>query len=148
MMIELKTPLPGPRAREAIARDAKFLSPSYTRDPEAPVVVDHARGCWVWDADGNRLLDFAAGIAVCSTGHCHPQVVKAIQDQAERLLHFSGTDFYYKPQVDLAERVAGLVPGGGEKRVFLSNSGAEALECALKLVRYRTRRSRVIAFLG
>jgi len=148
MPIELKTPLPGPKARAAMARDARVLSPSYTRDPEAPVVAERGQGAWIWDVDGNRFLDFAAGIAVCSTGHCHPVVVKAVQEQAARLIHMSGTDFYYQSQVDLAERMAGIVPGAHDKRVFFSNSGAEAIECALKLVRYKTRRSRVISFMG
>ncbi len=148
MPISLITELPGPKSRAAIARDSKVLSPSYTRDPEAPLVADRGEGVWVWDLDGNCFLDFAAGIAVCSTGHCHPQVVRAIQEQAARLIHISGTDFYYRAQIELAERVAGLMPGEGQKRVFFANSGAEALECALKLTRYKTRRSRVIAFLG
>ncbi len=148
MTIKLVTPLPGPKSREAMARDARLLSPSYTRDPQAPVVAERGQGVWIWDVDGNRFLDMAAGIAVCATGHCHPQVVKAIQEQAAKLIHFSGTDFYYPPQIELAEQIDRIVPGDFAKRVFFSNSGAEALECALKLVRYKTRRSRVIAFLG
>jgi 4-aminobutyrate aminotransferase len=148
MPISLITELPGPMSRAAIARDSRVLSPSYTRDPEAPLVADRGEGVWIWDLDGNCFLDFAAGIAVCATGHCHPQVVRAIQEQAARLIHMSGTDFYYRAQIEVAERVAGLMPWEGAKRVFFANSGAEALECALKLTRYKTRRSRVIAFLG
>ena len=148
MTIELRTPLPGPKARAVIARDARVISQSYTRDPQAPLVAERGQGVWIWDVDGNKLLDMAAGIAVCSTGHCHPRVVQAIQDQAARLIHMSGTDFYYRSQIDLAERIAGLMPGDFPKRVFFSNSGAESIECALKLARYKTRRSRVIAFLG
>ncbi len=148
MAIQLLTELPGPKARAAIARDSQVISSSYTRDPQAPVVADRGEGCWVWDVDGNRFLDFAAGIAVCASGHCHPAVVKAIQEQAARLIHISGTDFYYSAQVDLAERLAATLPGDAPKRVFFSNSGAESIECALKLARYKTRRSRVIAFLG
>lgn len=139
-------PPPGPKARAAIEIDARYMSPSYTRP--YPLVVDRARGAVVEDVDGNRFLDFTAGIAVCSTGHCHPQVVAAIREQAGRLLHMSGTDFYYLPQQRLAERLAGLAPGPAAKRAFLTNSGAEAVEAALKLVRYATGRKHVIAFFG
>jgi len=148
MGISILGPLPGPKAREFMARDARLISPSYTRNPQAPVVAERGQGVWIWDVDGNCFLDMTAGIAVCATGHCHPQVVAAIQAQAARLIHMSGTDFYYPPQIELAERLAKLVPGDFPKRVFFSNSGAEALEAALKLVRYKTGRSRVIAFLG
>lgn len=148
MGISIQRPLPGPKARELIARDARLISQSYTRNPQAPIVAERGQGVWLWDVDGNCFLDMTAGIAVCATGHCHPQVVAAIQAQAARLIHMSGTDFYYRPQIELAERIAKLVPGDFPKRVFFSNSGAEALEAALKLARYKTRRSRVIAFLG
>jgi len=148
MGISILGPLPGPKAREFMTRDARLISPSYTRNPQAPVVAERGQGVWIWDVDGNCFLDMTAGIAVCATGHCHPQVVAAIQAQAARLIHMSGTDFYYPPQIELAERLAKLVPGDFPKRVFFSNSGAEALEAALKLVRYKTGRSRVIAFLG
>jgi 4-aminobutyrate aminotransferase len=148
MTITIKTPLPGPKAREAMARDGRVISQSYTRDPQAPVVVERAQGVWVTDVDGNTFLDFAAGIAVCATGHCHPQVVAAIESQARKLIHISGTDFFDPAQAALAERLTALVPGDFPKRVFFSNSGAESIEAALKLVRYKTRRQYVIAFTG
>jgi 4-aminobutyrate aminotransferase len=117
----IKTKLPGPRAKKLIKLDKSYVSPSYTR--VYPLVVDQAEGLWVHDVDGNLFLDFTAGIAVNATGHCNPHVVKAIQDQAERLLHMSGTDFYYTPQIQLAEKIAALVPGKGGKRVYFGNSG-------------------------
>src|ERR1041385_5144352 len=142
----LKTPLPGPKAQGLLERDQRFMSPSYTR--VYPLVVARGSGAVIEDGDGNLFLDFTAGIAVTSTGHCHPHVVAAIQDQAAKLLHMSGTDFYYQPQIDLAQRLAELAPGRSAKRVFFTNSGAEALEAALKLARFHTGRTRVIAFLG
>ncbi|WP_152050561.1 acetyl ornithine aminotransferase family protein [Tautonia marina] len=138
--------LPGPRAAAWIARDELVTSPSYTR--MYPLVVRRARGVMIEDLDGNRFLDFTAGIAVTNAGHCHPRVVKAIRDQARHLIHMSGTDFFYRPQIRLAETLARLVPGPGPKRVFFANSGAEAIEAALKLSRYHTGRPRVIAFRG
>lgn len=137
---------PGPKAQEVIERDHKYTSPSYMRD--YPLVVDRAEGCYLWDPDGNRFLDFNAGIAVCTTGHCHPRVVDAVTRQARRLLHYCGTDFYYAPMADLAERLASLAPGTTPKRVFLTNSGTEAVEGAIKLARYVTRRSKLISFVG
>ncbi len=148
MMIEIKTALPGPRAQRAIERDHRYVSQSYTRSPQCPVVADRGQGVWVQDVDGNQFLDFAAGLAVCSTGHCHPEVVKAVQDQAAKLIHMSGTDFYYLPQVDLAERLAKLAPGDFAKRVFFGNSGTEAIEAALKLARYKTGRHQFISYFG
>lgn len=142
----LQTPLPGPKAAAFLERDAKFTSPSYTR--VYPLVVNRGSGCVIEDVDGNRFLDMTAGIAVTATGHCHPEVVAAIKDQADHLLHMSGTDFYYQPQIDLAQRLAESAPGPSPKRVFFTNSGAEALEAALKLSRFHSGRSRVIAFLG
>jgi 4-aminobutyrate aminotransferase len=138
-------PLPGPRASAWLARDERVMSPSYTRT--YPLVVRRARGAMVEDVDGNRFLDFTAGIAVTAAGHCHPRVTKAVRAQAGRLVHMSGTDFYYAPQVKLAERLARLAPGGGAKRVFFTNSGAEAIEAALKLARHHTGRPRALAFL-
>src|SRR5437660_148228 len=132
----LRTELPGPRARVLLERDGHYTSPSYTR--VYPLVVERGSGAVIEDVDGNLFLDFTAGIAVNSTGHCHPQVVAAIQDQAARLLHMSGTDFYYEPQIDLAQRLAEVAPGDAPKRVFFTNSGAEALEAALKLARWHT----------
>ncbi len=138
--------LPGPKARRLIRRDQAILSPSFTRP--YPFAVDHARGLWMTDLDGNVFLDFTAGIAVAQTGHCHPEVVRAIKRQAGKLLHMSGTDFYYAPQVELAEKIAKAAPGKFAKRVFFTNSGAEAVETAFKLVRYKTGRERMIAFYG
>ena len=138
--------LPGPKALAWIDRDERVTSPSYTR--MYPLVLRRARGVMMEDLDGNRFLDFTAGIAVTNAGHCHPKVVKAIKNQASRLVHMSGTDFYYQPQIRLAERLARLAPGPLPKRVFFSNSGAEAIEAALKLARYHTGRPRVIAFRG
>ncbi|MGB9612228.1 MAG: aminotransferase class III-fold pyridoxal phosphate-dependent enzyme, partial [Bryobacteraceae bacterium] len=140
------TPLPGPRAKQIVERDHAVMSPSYTRS--YPFVIERGEGAIVTDVDGNRFLDMNAGIAVVATGHSHPRVVEAIRRQAERFLHMSGTDFYYENMVTLAERLARLVPGGGPRRVFFGNSGAEAIECALKLARHATRRDKFIAFLG
>jgi 4-aminobutyrate aminotransferase len=138
-------PLPGPRAAAWLKRDEQVMSPSYTRI--YPLVVRRARGVMIEDLDGNRFLDYTAGIAVTAAGHCHPQVVKAIRAQAGRLIHMSGTDFYYTPQVRLAEVLARIAPGPGPKRVFFTNSGAEAIEAALKLARRHTGRHRAMAFL-
>src|SRR5689334_10358114 len=120
----LVTPLPGPRARAVVERDARSLSPSYTR--AYPLVADHGEGATVTDVDGNRFLDFTAGIAVNATGHCHPKVVKAVQEQAGRLTHMSGTDFYYESMVQLAEKLGEIAPGEVPRRVYFGNSGTEA----------------------
>src|SRR5471032_191231 len=141
-----QTALPGPKAKALLDRDNKYMSPSYTR--VYPLVCARGSGAVIEDVDGNLFLDFTAGIAVTSTGHCHPKVVAAIQDQAGKLIHMSGTDFYYQPQIDLAQRLAELAPGSKPKRVFFTNSGAEALEAGLKLARWHTHRSRAIAFFG
>jgi 4-aminobutyrate aminotransferase len=143
---QLHGPLPGPRARQIIERDKKVISPSYTRS--YPLVASRGEGAIVEDVDGNRFLDFNAGIAVVATGHCHPKVVEAIQRQAAQLVHMSGTDFYYENMVALAEKLAAMAPGGGERRVSFGNSGTEAIEAALKLARYSTGREKFIAFLG
>jgi len=140
------TALPGPKAQAIVERDAKFMSPSFTRD--YPLVAKNGHGAMVEDVDGNLFLDFAAGIAVCSTGHCHPQVVAAIHKQAAELIHMSGTDFYYENLPLLAERLAKTVPGGEDKKVFFCNSGTEAVEGAMKLARYATKRDKMIAFYG
>jgi 4-aminobutyrate aminotransferase len=142
----VKTPLPGPRAVALLDRDSLFVSPSYTRI--YPLVCERGSGAVIEDVDGNLFLDFTAGIAVNATGHCHPHVVAAITDQAHKLLHMSGTDFYYQPQIDLAQRLAEAGPWPGRRRVFFTNSGAEALEAALKLARYHTGRPRALAFFG
>jgi 4-aminobutyrate aminotransferase len=143
---DIKTPLPGPNARAIIDRDRKFVSPSYTRD--YPFVIARGEGAVVEDVDGNRFLDCAAGIAVNSTGVSHPDVVTAIADQAQKFIHMSGTDFYYEPQVRLAEELASIAPIDGDVRTFFANSGTEATEAAIKLSRYHTRRAGIIAFLG
>jgi 4-aminobutyrate aminotransferase len=142
----LRSALPGPKASELIANDEQYTSPSYTR--VYPLACERGYGAVIEDVDGNRFLDFTAGIAVCSTGHCHPRVVAAIQEQAAKLLHMSGTDFYYAPQGDLARKLAMIAPGDGARRVFFTNSGAESVEAAFKLARYNTGRQHMIAFFG
>jgi 4-aminobutyrate aminotransferase len=143
---KLVCPLPGPKAKAAVEVDERLISPSYTRS--YPLVAKRGRGIRVEDVDGNEFLDFAAGIAVVSTGHCHPEVVAAIQKQAAELIHISGTDFYHEPLTDLAEKLSAVAPMHGPHRFFYGNSGAEAIECALKLARYHTGRQQVISFLG
>src|SRR5438477_3347908 len=147
--LDVKTPrlvtvLPGPNAKRVLDQDAKFMSPSYTRD--YPLVAKRGHGAIVEDVDGNSFLDFAAGIAVVSTGHCHPKVVAAIQKQAAELIHMSGTDFYYEGMPQLAERLSKHAPMRGPHKVYYGNSGTEAIEAALKLARYHTKRPHVIAF--
>jgi 4-aminobutyrate aminotransferase len=143
---KIKTALPGPNAQRALASDEKYISPSYTRT--YPLVVKCGHGVVVTDVDGNEFLDFSAGIAVTSTGHCHPQVVAAIQKQAAGLIHMSGTDFYYENMVELAERLSSIAPMPGPHRIYYGNSGTEAIEAALKLARYHSKRQNVIAFYG
>lgn len=138
--------LPGPKAQTIIAADDRYISPSYTRS--YPMVIKRGRGTRVEDVDGNEFLDFSAGIAVVSTGHCHPEVVAAIQHQAGEFIHMSGTDFYYEGMVTLAERLSAIAPMPGPHKFYYGNSGAEAVECALKLARYHTGRQNIIAFLG
>ena len=142
----ISVPPPGPEAQKILALDRQFVSPSYTRD--YPLVAQRGRGAIVEDVDGNLFLDFAAGIAVVSTGHCHPDVVRVIQKQAETLIHMSGTDFYYPLLAQLAEKIARITPGTFPKRVAFANSGTEAMEAAMKIARYHTKRFRFIAFLG
>lgn len=141
---ELRTALPGPNAARIIAGDEKLISPSYTRG--YPLVARKGEGMYIEDVDGNRFLDFTAGIAVCSTGHCHPDVVAAIQRQAAELIHMSGTDFYYEQMVRVAELLTATAPMPGPHKFFYGNSGAEAIECGLKLARYHTRRPYFIGF--
>jgi 4-aminobutyrate aminotransferase len=143
---KLVTDLPGPQAKALIEKDGAFVSTSYTRG--YPLVAEEARGAVVKDPDGNYFLDFAAGIAVVSTGHCHPQVTQAIKEQADKLLHISGTDFYYPAQVDAAEALVKSMPVNGGYRVHFGNSGAEAVEGAIKLAKFDTGRKRFIAFHG
>ncbi len=140
------TELPGPRAREIVARDQAVTSPSLTR--AYPLVPTRGRGYVVEDVDGNRFLDFAAGIAVASTGHAHPRIVDAVQRQAAELIHIAATDFYELRYLELCERLAGIAPFSEPARVFLTNSGTEAVEGAIKLARYHTRRPGIIAFEG
>jgi 4-aminobutyrate aminotransferase len=143
---DIKTALPGPKAKALIDRDKAFVSPSYTRG--YPLVIERGTGATVEDVDGNVFLDCAAGIAVNSTGHAHPEVVQAVTEQARKFLHMSGTDFYYEPQVRLAEELAAIVPINGGVRSFFGNSGTEAVEACIKLSRYATGRENIIAFLG
>jgi 4-aminobutyrate aminotransferase len=143
---KIKTALPGPNARRVLAGDKEFISPSYTRS--YPMVAKSGRGIVVTDVDDNEFYDFSAGIAVTSTGHCHPEVVAAIQKQAGELIHMSGTDFYYESMVQLAQRLSKIAPMPGPHKIYYGNSGAEAIECALKLARYHTKRQNIIAFFG
>ncbi|MDE3181585.1 MAG: acetyl ornithine aminotransferase family protein [Acidobacteriota bacterium] len=140
----IRTPLPGPEAQKVLAMDRQYVSPSYTRD--YPLVAKRGRGALVEDVDGNTFLDFAAGIAVVSTGHCHPDVVRAIQRQSETLIHMSGTDFYYPLLAELAKKLAKIAPGNSPKKVYFGNSGTEAIEAAIKIARSHTKRDRIIAF--
>src|SRR5271169_6416868 len=142
----IRTELPGPKARRMVERDERVTSPSYTRS--YPLVVDHAEGAIVEDVDGNRFLDCNAGIAVVAAGHCHPKVVAAIREQAGKLIHMSGTDFYYENMVELAEKLAALAPGSSPKKVYFGNSGTEAIEAAIKLARKHTGRDQFVAFYG
>ena len=140
------TALPGPKAAKLIDRDSRAMSQNYSKD--YPLVAANGKGAMVEDVDGNRFLDFGAGIAVVSTGHSHPEVVAAVKAQAERFLHMCYTDFYYETLIELAERLAARGPGPGPWRVFFANSGAEVVEGAMKLARVRTGRQKVIAFYG
>jgi 4-aminobutyrate aminotransferase len=142
----LVTPLPGPKASQIIERDRRVLSPSYTRG--YPFVMSRGEGALVEDVDGNSFLDFNAGIAVVAAGHSHPRVVASIQEQAAKFAHMSGTDFYYENMVELAEKLAALMPGEGPNRVYFGNSGTEAVEAAIKLSRYHSGRDKFIAFVG
>jgi 4-aminobutyrate aminotransferase len=146
LLPSIVTALPGPNAARIIERDAAVLSPSYTRC--YPLVIKRGQGAMVEDVDGNSFLDFNAGIAVVATGHSHPRVVQAVQAQAAEFLHMSGTDFYYESMVQLAEKLAGLVPGDVPRRVYFGNSGTEAMEAAIKMARYHTGRDKFIAFFG
>src|SRR5215467_11573357 len=142
----IRTKLPGPKAQKILQGDTQYISPSYTRS--YPLVAKSGRGTVIEDVDGNEFLDFSSGIAVVSTGHCHPEVVAAIQKQAGELIHMSGTDFYYENLITLAERLAKIAPMSGPVRVYYGNSGAEAVEAAMKLARYHTKRQGIIAFYG
>jgi 4-aminobutyrate aminotransferase len=143
---EILTPLPGPKARRLIERDRAVITPAYTRG--YPLVIERGEGAYVIDPDGNRFLDFTAGVAVNALGHAHPEIVKAVAEQATRFLHMAGTDFYYEVMTAFTEKLLSTVPIKGPKQAFLANSGTEAVEAALKLARYVTRRPRMIAFFG
>jgi 4-aminobutyrate aminotransferase len=143
---KIRTKLPGPNAQKILEGDKKYVSPSYTRS--YPLVAKRGRGVVVEDVDGNEFLDFSSGIAVVSTGHCHPEVVAAIQKQAGELIHMSGTDFYYENLITLAQKLEEIAPMSGPVRVYYGNSGAEAIEAAMKLARYHTKRQGIIAFYG
>jgi 4-aminobutyrate aminotransferase len=143
---QIKTALPGPKAKAIVERDHQYTAPAYGR--VYPLVVERAQGMVVEDVDGNLFLDFMAGIAVASTGHSHPRVVRAIEEQARKFLHICGSDYYYEPMADLAEKLSRLTPGAGAKKVFFTNSGTETVEAAIKLARYHTKRQHIIAFHG
>lgn len=134
------------KSESVLKRDKKLISPSYTRS--YGLVVDWGRGSWIWDLDKRKYLDFTAGIAVASVGHSHPEVVKAVKAQAEKILHNAGTDFYNEPIVDLAEKLSGVTPGSFPKKAFFTNSGTESVECSFKLARWHTKKPRMIAFLN
>jgi 4-aminobutyrate aminotransferase len=144
---EIKTSLPGPNAKKIIEADAKFVNPSYPR-PSFKLVAERGSGVWVEDVDGNVFLDCNAGVAVCSTGHCHPEVVKAIQEQAAQLIHMCGTDYYYRHMPQLAEKLDKIVPVQSPTRTHFANSGTEAVETALKLAMHATGREKFIAFFN
>ena len=146
MAPEVKTALPGPKSKAIIAQDEKFVSHSYTR--AYPTVIERGEGAYLWDVDGNCFLDFHSGIAVCSTGNAHPDVVNAVKRQADKALHIATADFYHDLIAPLAAKLASLVPGNKPKRVFFTNSGTESTEAALKLARYKTRRPRFLAFIN
>ena len=144
---DIKTELPGPKGRKIIAADARYVNPAYPR-PDFKLVAERAQGVWVEDVDGNVFLDCNAGVAVCSTGHCHPEVVKAIQDQAAQLIHICGTDYYYRHMPELAEALDAITPVPSPTRTHFANSGTEAVETALKLAMHATGREKFIAFFG
>lgn len=143
----IKTELPGPKSLEIINADATYVTPSYPR-PDYKLVADHAKGVWITDPDGNVFLDCNAGVAVCSTGHCHPEIVATITKQVNELIHLCGTDFYYRHMPELGKKLSEICPIEGECRTHFANSGAEAIETALKLAMYHTRRQKFISFFG
>jgi 4-aminobutyrate aminotransferase len=143
----IKTELPGPKARQVVEADKRYVTPSYPR-PDYKLVAERGYGVWIEDVDGNVFLDCNAGVAVCSTGHCHPEIVKAISEQASKLIHMCGTDFYYSLMPELGKKLEEICPIEGETRTHFANSGAEAIETALKLAMYHTRRQKFISFFG
>ncbi len=144
---QIKTELPGPKGREIIAADEKYVTPSYPR-PDYKLVAEKGYGVWLEDADGNIFLDCNAGVAVCSTGHCHPEIVEAVTEQTKTLIHMCGTDFYYRHMPDLGKKLNEIVPIEGDTKTHFANSGAEAVETALKLAMYHTKRQKFISFFG
>ena len=144
---EIKTELPGPKGRAIVEADAQYVNPAYPR-PDFKLIAERGKGVWVTDVDGNVFLDCNAGVAVCSTGHCHPEVVQAIQNQAAQLIHMCGTDYYYSLMPDLAKKIGELVPINGATRTHFANSGTEAVECALKVAMHATGREKFISFFG
>ncbi|MGA9996218.1 MAG: aminotransferase class III-fold pyridoxal phosphate-dependent enzyme, partial [Pyrinomonadaceae bacterium] len=144
---EIKTALPGPQGQKIVEADAQFVTPSYPR-PSFKLVAERANGMWVEDVDGNVFLDCNAGVAVCSTGHCHPEVVRAIQDQSAQLIHMCGTDYYYRQMPDLARKLDEITPVPSPTRTHFANSGTEAVETALKLAMHATGREKFIAFFN
>src|SRR5918992_1851977 len=144
---EIKTELPGPKGRKIIAADARFVNPAYPR-PDFKLVAERAQGVWIEDVDGNIFLDCNAGVAVCSTGHCHPEIVAAIQKQAAELIHMCGTDYYYRHMPQLAQKLDQIVPVPSPTRTHFANSGTEAVETALKLAMHATGREKFIAFFN
>ncbi len=141
----IKTEVPGPKAKKIVEMDERYLA---TTTKSVPLAVERALGERIWDVDGNVFLDFASGVAVMNIGHCHPAIVKAVQEQATKVMHFAGTDYYYDVQSQLVRRLAEIAPGRSEKRVFLSNSGAESIEAAMKLTRWTSGRKQFIGFIG
>jgi 4-aminobutyrate aminotransferase len=137
---------PGPKAKKIIERDQRVITPAYTRG--YPFVIDHGKGSLAWDVDGNRFLDFTAGVAVNAFGHAHPDIVRAMDEQARKFIHMAGTDFYYEVMTAFAEKVCAIAPGKQPKQCFLANSGTEAIEAAIKLARFATGRPRMVAFFN
>ncbi len=146
--LKYESPKISRKSKKLIERDKKVMFGAHTRTREIPLVVERAKGAWVFDIDGKKYLDFGAGFAVVATGHCHPEVIKAVNKQIRKLIHISGSDFYYEPQIVLAEKLIKITPGDFDKRVYFGSSGAEAIEASLKIARYYTRRPRMISFLG
>lgn len=143
----IKTELPGPRGQEIIAADKQYVTPSYPR-PDYKLVAESASGVWITDVDGNVFLDCNAGVAVCSTGHCHPEIVQAITEQTQKLIHLCGTDFYYEQMPALGKKLDEITPVPSPTKTHFANSGAEAIETALKLAMYHTGRQKFISFFG
>ena len=144
--MEYISPQPKEKSRKLIERDRRLMFSAHTRSDELPLAVDYAKGVRIWDIDGDSYLDFTAGYAVCATGHCNEEIIRAVEEQTRRLVHIGGSDFYYEPQVTLAEKLIEITPGSYDKRIYFGNSGAESLEAALKIARYFTRRPQVISF--